>query len=73
MNAFLEDRQIVSSTLSAAAANDQSALASSINSLTNRYAFLALDGETKTAILCQIKNYPDVTVVDNLTRMIGKD
>jgi hypothetical protein len=35
--------------------------------------FQSLDGAAKTAVLSQVRNYPDSKVVDNLERMIGKD
>jgi len=65
------DKALVTDGLKGAKANP--AYADNVKTLVNDPKFQALKPEEKTAILSQVKNYPDARSVHNLDRMIQKD
>jgi peptidoglycan hydrolase-like protein with peptidoglycan-binding domain len=65
------DKALVTDGLKGAKANP--AYADNVKTLVNDPKFAALKPEEKTALLSQVKNYPDARSVANLDRMISKD
>ncbi len=55
------------------AAHIDSAYAANVKQLIDDPKFKSLDGAEKTAVLSQVKNYPDARTVGNLDRLVQKD
>jgi len=66
-----EDTALVMDGLKAAKGN--TAYADNVKSLLEDPKFRALDSDEQTAVLSQVKNYPDARSVANIQRMLQKD
>ncbi|MEP7044878.1 MAG: hypothetical protein ABI843_17580 [Dokdonella sp.] len=65
------DQDLVTAAVANARPDDLKA-AASIKSLIESPDFARLSGAEKTAVLSQVRNYPDSKVIGNLERMLGK-
>ena len=65
------DKALVTDGLKGAKANP--AYTDTVNTLVNNPKFQALNAQEKTAVLSQVKNYPDPRSVANVDRMLSKD
>lgn len=65
------DQDLVTAAINAARPDDLK-MAERVKSLLESRDFAGLDAAEKTAVLSQVKNYPDSKVVGNLERMLGK-
>lgn len=66
------DQDLVTSAVSSARSDDLK-MAEQVKSLLENKDFKSLNAAEKTAVLSQVKNYPDSKVAGNLGRMLGKD
>ncbi|HEY0230519.1 MAG TPA: hypothetical protein VGC55_04655 [Dokdonella sp.] len=65
------DQDLITTAVATARPDDLNA-AASIKSLLESKDFAGLNGAEKTAVLSQVRNYPDSKVTGNIQRMLGK-